>query len=320
LFCALPALALTILLALPDVSFAQRRGGGNFSSGIVQGAMGYPGYGGMGYGYGTPSSGYMLGYGLGSNLSGGGLGYGNYGYGGYGYGSGYGWNSPGYYGGSGWNSPGYYGGTTYPSNSYAWSGQTDGGWTGSGYQSFYPPTYGTQGYGTQGYGTQGYGTQGYGVQQASGFGQQQFNDGTRAVIRVHVRPDAQVMFEDSPTQQMGPERVFITPALEGKGNYSYKITARWRDQNGKEVSRVQTARFSAGKTVDVDFMNGQNQNQQNVRPGTSGTEESEPAQPNSNNPNRRGQELTPTPAPPPNPGNATNPGTTRPPQPRQPNP
>jgi transcriptional regulator PpsR len=35
LFCALPALALTLLLALPDVTFAQRRGGG-FSSGFAE--------------------------------------------------------------------------------------------------------------------------------------------------------------------------------------------------------------------------------------------------------------------------------------------
>lgn len=303
LFCALPALALTALLALPDVSCAQRRGGG-FSSGFSQGAMGVPTYGG--------GLGYNLGYGLGSNVTGGGLGYGNYGYGNYGmgYGSGYGWNSPGYYGnwGSGWSSPGYYSGnyygSAYPSNTYSWAGQPGtSGWTGSSYQSFYPPNYGSQAYGGQ---------------QGSAYGgQQQFNDGTRATIRVHVRPDAQVMFEDSPTQQMGPERIFITPPLEGSGNYTYKVTARWRDQNGKEESKTKTVRFSAGKTVDVDFMSAQNQ--QNVRPGTGGTEESEPAIPNEKTPNRRDQNLSP-PATPQNPGNATNPGTTRPSQPRQPNP
>jgi len=239
LFCALPALALTLLLALPDVSFAQRRGGGGggFGSGFARGATGYPayggyGYGGMGYGglgyggygYGGHNLGYGLGYGLGSNLSYGGLGYGNYGYGSgygnygygnYGYGgSGYGWNSPGYYGGN------YYG-STYPSDSYTWAGQpSTTGWSGSGYQSLYPPTYGAQ--------------QGSAYGQSSAYGgQQQFNDGTRAMIRVHVRPDAQVSFENSPTQQTGPERTFITPPLEGSSNYTYSVTARWRDQNGR---------------------------------------------------------------------------------------
>jgi len=289
LYCALPALALTILLALPDVSFAQRRGGGGgYSRGFTQGGIGYPaygGYGGMGYGnpgygygYGGQNLSYGLGYGLGSNLTGGGISYGNY----------------------GWNSPGYYG-STYPSNAYTWAGQPDtSGWTGSGYQSFYPPTYGNQAYGTQA----------YGVQQASGFAQQQQNDGRRAMIRVRVRPDAQVMFEDSPTQQTGPQRIFITPPLEGDGNYTYKVTARWRDQYGKEESSTKTVRFSAGKTVDVDLMSAQNQ--QNLRPTPGGIEESEPGQPN-----RRDQELTPLPNTPPNPGNATPPGTTRPPQPNR---
>jgi len=301
LCCALPALALTLLLALPDVSFAQRRGGG-FSSGFSQGAMGMPGYGG--YGYGGSGLGYNLGYGLGSNLTGGGLGYGNYGYGNYGYGTGYGWSSPGY--NTGWGYGGNYYGSSYPSNAYTWAGQPGAtGWTGSSYQSFYPPVYGAQ----QG---SAYGQQ-YGQQQ---FGQQQFNDGRRAMIRVHVRPDAQVMFEDSPTQQMGPERIFITPPLEGDGNYSYKVTAKWRDQSGKEETKTKTVRFTAGKTVDVDFMSAQNQ--QNVRPNPGGTEESEPAVPNSNPP-RRENNLN-SPATPANPGSATTPGTTRPPQPRQPNP
>ena len=308
LFCALPALALTLLLALPDVSFAQRRGGGGFSSGFYQGATGFPAYGGYGYGgYGYPGYGHgnfnnALGYGLGYNVGsslGYGSGYGNYGYGNYGYGgygSGHGWSSPGYYGGN------YYG-STYPSDTYTWAGQPNTtGWSGSGYQSFYPPAYGAQ---------QG---SAYGQGGAYG-GQQQFNDGTRAMIRVHVRPDAQVMFGDSPTQQTGPERTFITPPLEGDGNYTYKVTARWRDQNGKEESKSKTVRFSAGKTVDVDFMSAQNQ--QNVRPTPGGTEESEPAQPNSNNPNRRNQELTPSPTTPSNPGSATTPGTTRPPQPNR---
>jgi len=300
LFFALPALALTLVLALPDVSFAQRRGGGGFSSGFTRGAIGAPAYGG--YGYGGQNLSYGLGYGLGSNLTGGGIGYGNYGYGNYGYGSGYGgW---GYGTGYGWGSPGYYGGnyygSAYPSNAYTWAGQpATSGWAGSSYQSFYPPTYGAQ---------QG---SAYGQQQ---YGQQQFNDGTRATIRVHVRPDAQVMFGGNPTQQMGPERVFITPPLEGNSNYSYQVTAKWRDQNGREETKSRTVRFSAGRTVDVDFMS--TQNQQDIRPGTSGTEESEPAQPNSTTP-RRDQNLTPQ-ATPQNPGNATTPGTTRPPQPPQP--
>jgi len=299
LLCALPALALTCLALFPADSFAQRRGGGGFSSGFnrginnaLGGGYGYGGYGYGGYGGFNNSLGYNLGYGLGANT----LGYGGYGPGGIGYGQGYGGYGSGYggwgtgYGGWG-SSPGYYSGggyaNSYPSNNYStMPADSIAGATGTGYQSFYPP------------GNAG-----------------QFNDGTRAMIRVHVPPDAQVMFEGTPTSQMGPERVFVTPPLEGNGNYSYKVSARWRDPSGKEVTRNETVRFSAGRTVDVNFMTAQNQGGSNtVRPNPAGSEEqSEPApagQPAPGRPND--QKLSPQSTVPANPGTATPPATTRP--------
>jgi len=283
LFCAIPAIALTCVLALPDVSFAQRRGGlgvgfgpGGMSIGSGSGYYGggYPGYGGYGSGYGYPGYG---GYGSGIGIGSGGIHYGS-GYGGYGSGYGY----PGYGGwnyGSGYGSPGYYGNSNvYQSG--AWSqGPMVSGAANASYQSLYPPN---------------------GGQFQGG----QFNDPSRATIRVHVPPDAEVMFEGSQTQQRGPERVFITPPLEGTGNYTYKVTARWRDQDGKDVNRSETVRFSAGRTVDVDFASAQNQGQKNLRPNPAGSEEQ--SEPNQTNPNRNNQDQTPQ-AVPRNPGNATTP-------------
>jgi len=314
LLFALPALALTCLAALPGDSFAQRRGGGGggraggggarvsgyrggggyYNNSAYRGGYGYNGYGsgggfnnGLGFGLGTG-----LGYGLASSAlgyGGYGLGYGGYGrgYGGY-YGSGYGGYGGGYYG-SGYSGSGYYPGysNTYPSDGYStMPADSVAGGTGAGYQSFYPPNFNGQ-----------------------------TNDGTRATIRVHVPPDAQVMFEGSATSQTGSERVFITPPLEGNSNYSYKVSARWRQPNGEEVNRTETVRFSAGRTVDVDFMSAQNQSQpKTLRPTPAGGEEqSEPA------PGRRPQqELNSQPTVPANPGNATPPTETRPERPRQP--
>ena len=304
LLCALPALALTCLALFPADSFAQRRGGGggSFNSGFnrgfsnaLGGGYGYSGYGYGGYGGFNNSLGYSLGYGLGSNTFGyggygpGGIGYGR-GYGGYGmgYGSGYyssGW-SPGY---SSWGSGSYPGGyaNSYPSDNYSiMPSESIAGATGTGYQSFYPP---------------------------SNAGQ--FNDGTRAMIRVRVPADAQVMFEGTPTTQTGPERVFVTPPLEGNGNYTYKVTARWRDQSGQDVTRSETVRFSAGRTVDVDLMAAQNQGQsKTLRPNPAGSEEqSEPAPSDQPAPGRRSdQKLNPQSTVPANPGNAAPPAETRP--------
>jgi len=232
LFLALPALALTCLLAVPESSYAQRFGTGR--------GGGWGGGWGGGRGYGI---------GVGNGYSGSGWGYGS-GYYGSGYGSGYygnrgwGYGSPGYYGssyyGSGYSMP-YYGSSYYtPSYTYTQPYYSDGvqGYAGtpttSSYQAFYPPS-------------------------------NQTLDPNRAMIRVHVSPDAQVMFNGTPTNQSGPQRVFMTPQLNPGEGYSYEISARW-NENGQEQSQTRTVRFQAGKTVEVNFMQG-NQGQQNLNQG-----------------------------------------------------
>jgi uncharacterized protein (TIGR03000 family) len=155
------------------------------------------------------------------------------------WGGGYnGYGNPYGYGGN-YYQPGYQGFQTMPY--YGSNMQLDGG-TGyanvvpSGdYQSFYP---------TQG-NMQGMSQQGMGMQQGM--------DNNRARIHVRVPADAQVMFDNSPTRQMGSERNFVTPPLEGNFRYTYEISARWRDANGKERQENRTVRLTPGQTANVDF-------------------------------------------------------------------
>jgi len=280
LFCALPALALASVLAFPEVSLAQRRGGFGIGPGYGGIGIGTGGYGGSGFSIGQGGIGYGPNYGYGY---GNGMGYGN-GYGGWNSGYGYG-NSGLHYGAnSGWGyapSQGYYGGTY---NNFAQGGTIVGDMN-AGYQSSYPP--------------------GFGGQQ-----QQQMND--RAMIRVHVAPDAQVSIDGSPTQQTGPDRLYVTPQLEGQGNYSYKVTARWRDQNGQEQTRTETVRFSAGRTVDVNLMAGQG-GTGTARPMTGGSEElSEPNNPSDRRPQSQPQSNPANPNQSLPPANPANPGKNRP--------
>jgi len=225
LFLALPALALTCLLAIPESSYAQRYGFGGGRGGGWGGGWG----GGRGIGVGN---GYY------------GSGYGN-GYYGSGYGNGYygnrGWGSQGYYGsnyyGSGYNYSPYYGsGYSYtPGYTYSQPYYGDSvvqGYAGtpttSAYQSFYPPN------------------------------SNQAPDQNRATIRVQVPAGAQVMFNGTQTTQSGPQRVFMTPPLNPGEGYSYEIAASW-NENGQPKSQTRTVRFQAGQSVDVDFMQAQNQ-------------------------------------------------------------
>jgi uncharacterized protein (TIGR03000 family) len=291
LLSLLPSLALLAVFAIPTESFAQVRiGGGGIS-------IGSSGYGRGGYGYGNPGFGY------------GGPGYGR----GFGYGSGYGYGSPGVTFGRSGVSFGLgsgYGYDGYPRHNY-----------GSGYRynynNFYPgytPSYSGDYYGYPspviGAGYQ----QGVIVGGTTPGGYQSFypagvagpqNDGSRATIRVNVPPDAQVLFNGSPTNQTGPQRTFVSPPLDQNNNYSYEVSARWTE-NGREVNRSRTVRFQPGQTVDVDLTAAEGSNpRQDDRPQGTNPQELSPRQ------DERPQQLNPGQNPgrpnPSNPANPTNP-------------
>jgi len=233
-FWSLAALALlagTLVVLTPGESQAQRRGFGGFGRGFGGGYGGYGGYGGLGYGglgYGG-YGGYGLGYGR-SGYGGYGLGYGGYGYGGY-----------GGYGGYAY-SPSYY--NSYPSYSYAtpsYSGDYYYGGSPSitynqqpttAYQSFYPSN---------------------------------VNQGNTAVVHVRVPADAEVWFDDTPTQQRGPMREFQTPPLESGKTYTYQVRAKW-SQGGQMMDRTLPCQVRAGQPATLDFTSAAAQQPQQVQP------------------------------------------------------
>jgi uncharacterized protein (TIGR03000 family) len=67
-----------------------------------------------------------------------------------------------------------------------------------------------------------------------------------------------VHFDGNPTLQQGPQRQFMTPPLDPNSKYTYKVTAKWTDQNGKEHSDSRTVRLTPGQTTDVNFTTPQN--------------------------------------------------------------
>jgi uncharacterized protein (TIGR03000 family) len=71
-------------------------------------------------------------------------------------------------------------------------------------------------------------------------------------VHVRVPPAAQVLFDNAPTQQKGPDRVFVTPPLDGSRGGSYQVTARWT-QNGAPINVTRMVPVMPGRTVDVDF-------------------------------------------------------------------
>jgi len=168
----------------------------------------------------------------------------------FGYGSNWGYNSPysswgygasPYNGNWGYNQPNYYGGYNsaygYPYNS--------GGFT------YSPPVYSGTGYTSNGYATadtaQPYASGGY----------QSFYSGAGAnanqvLLRIAVpSPDARVWIQGQPTQQMGTERVFISPPLAA-GDYVYTLRSTWM-ANGREVSKEKQVTVRPGQETLVRF-------------------------------------------------------------------
>jgi uncharacterized protein (TIGR03000 family) len=186
---------------------------------------------------------------------------------GYGYGSGfYGYGQPGIYnnwgpgyGYSGFGTSPWYSGDRWIAGDRWYSQPYVYGGTSQVNQSFYPPDAAYQAQGSQAP-----------------------MDRNSALIRVRVPPDAKVFFDNNPTQQIGPERAFVTPPLPREQNSAYEITARWME-NGQERRETRTVRPIAGQAVNVDFLapasNQQQQQQQQQRSGTTQQRQNDNTQP-----------------------------------------
>lgn len=74
----------------------------------------------------------------------------------------------------------------------------------------------------------------------------------RAQIRVLVPAEAILWFDGAPTNQQGPEREFVTPALSPGKDFHYSIKARWM-QGGQPVERTIEISVRANETTTADF-------------------------------------------------------------------
>jgi uncharacterized protein (TIGR03000 family) len=77
--------------------------------------------------------------------------------------------------------------------------------------------------------------------------------GNTATVCVVVPEGAQLWFGDQGTKQTGSVRYFESPPLTPGRKYYYDVKARWRDANGKEVTRTRQVAVRANAVVTVDF-------------------------------------------------------------------
>jgi uncharacterized protein (TIGR03000 family) len=78
-------------------------------------------------------------------------------------------------------------------------------------------------------------------------------DPNAALIDVKLgAADAQLFFDDAPTQQKGEMRQFVTPALEPKKDFSYLVHAKWKEGD-RDTDDIRTVKVHAGDRLTVDF-------------------------------------------------------------------
>jgi len=278
----------SIFLALPVLALACVLALPESSHAQFRGWRG-SGWGGSGYGgYSNFGGNWVNGNGYNT------MGYNPYGWNGW---NGYNMTSPGYYGNQGIRPGNVYGQPYYDNSATGFANVMPSG----NYNSFYP-----QGTIVQGGYVQG--------------GQAGMTDNSRARIHVSVPTNAQVFFDDSPTRQQGSDREFVTPPLEANHNYTYQVSARWTDANGKEHRENRTVRMTPGQSVNVNFTSGSSSGrvddgvqgnrtprspqdvEDNTQPNRNRLDGTNP-NPGSTNPNRN--QTNPTPNTPPRPQTTT---------------
>jgi uncharacterized protein (TIGR03000 family) len=77
--------------------------------------------------------------------------------------------------------------------------------------------------------------------------------GKGVLISMRVPADAQVTFDGEKTKQTGTFRQFLSPALEGKGPFTYQIKVSWTE-NGAPVTRTRSLNVQPGQRLMVNMM------------------------------------------------------------------
>ncbi len=73
-----------------------------------------------------------------------------------------------------------------------------------------------------------------------------------ALLDIEAPADAEVWLEGKKTQQTGPVRKFVSPALTPDKDYEYEVYARWQE-DGRERTETQNVTVRAGARVRVRF-------------------------------------------------------------------
>jgi len=73
-----------------------------------------------------------------------------------------------------------------------------------------------------------------------------------ATLTIKLPADAKLYFDNSPTGQTGPTRVFVTPALKAGTKYVYALKAEVV-RGGQTLSQTKHIDFQAGQAVTIDF-------------------------------------------------------------------
>lgn len=74
----------------------------------------------------------------------------------------------------------------------------------------------------------------------------------RTLLLVKLPANAALVIGTYTTQQSGPERLFISPALPAGRDFYYTLTATW-EENGQQKSAVRQVTVRAGQKFEVDF-------------------------------------------------------------------
>ena len=77
-------------------------------------------------------------------------------------------------------------------------------------------------------------------------------DNQSARINIAVKPDAEIWFDDVKTMQTGTQRAFLSPPLQGDGDYRYRIQVRWMD-HGKRRATTRQIVVHAGDDVQLSI-------------------------------------------------------------------
>ena len=74
-----------------------------------------------------------------------------------------------------------------------------------------------------------------------------------AHLQLTVPENAEVLIDDNKTMQTGKVREFVSPPLKTGTQYSYRITVRYTNADGKPVDDTRDIRFTANDWFAIDF-------------------------------------------------------------------